>query len=388
MNIGIIGGGRACSIILDAFKQLNDIFIKVVSDTRDDGSGVIRAKQLNIEVDKEMHRVLARTDIDLMIELTGNADVRKTIVEAVGGRMDVMTSGAAKIMVEMINHSESLRKSAESEKVRSDEVLALAERNAKSLALSSDGMQMISQKMHHSSEETMQHSDLMLDLASKVTKEIESVSAASEETSAASREVYTSTQKASQLASAAVQVGDVATTKMQQLNVSSVEISDVIKVISSIAGQTNLLALNATIEAARAGEAGKGFAVVANEVKVLARETAKATDDIGKKIAMIQRDTKGAADAISEISGVIKSMADITKSIEIAVQEQNAASEEISRNMAEAVRHTRQISDGIRTVSDLAKGANKEAVAAEQSVGELNKIAEELKKTVVSRVAV
>src|SRR6202000_3305836 len=107
---------------------------------------------------------------------------------------------------------------------------------------------------------------------------------------------------------------------VSKLGESSVEIGEVVKVITSIAQQTNLLALNATIEAARAGEAGKGFAVVANEVKELAKEAAKATEDIGRKIEAIQTDTKGAVEAIQQIGGVINQINDISNTIASAVE--------------------------------------------------------------------
>ena len=123
---------------------------------------------------------------------------------------------------------------------------------------------------------------------------------------------------------------------VKKLGESSQEIGNVIKVITSIAQQTNLLALNATIEAARAGEAGKGFAVVANEVKELAKQTAKATEDIGQKIDAIQGDTKGAVKAIEEIGTIINQINDISNSIASAVEEQTVTTNEIGRSVTEA----------------------------------------------------
>jgi len=130
---------------------------------------------------------------------------------------------------------------------------------------------------------------------------------------------------------------------VSKLGESSTEIGQVIKVITSIAQQTNLLALNATIEAARAGEAGKGFAVVANEVKELAKETAKATEDISRKIEAIQTDSKAAVDAIASISGVINQINEISCTIATAVEEQNATTNEMSRNVSEAAHGSSEI---------------------------------------------
>ena len=120
-----------------------------------------------------------------------------------------------------------------------------------------------------------------------------------------------------------------------------------IKLINGIAEQTNLLALNATIEAARAGEAGKGFAVVASEVKELAQETARATEDISRRVEAIQADTAGAVEAIGQISAVIGEINDFQATIAAAVEEQTATSNEMNRNVAEAAGGTRDITAAI-----------------------------------------
>ena len=152
--------------------------------------------------------------------------------------------------------------------------------------------------------------------------------------------------------------------------------------ITSIAEQTNLLALNATIEAARAGEAGKGFAVVANEVKELANQTAKATDEISSKIQAIQTDTEGAVDAIGEISMVINQINDISNTIASAVEEQTATTAEISRNVNEAATGSEEISRNISGVAqaaqDTSAGIDRNQVAA----NELADMAAELQKLV------
>jgi len=160
-----------------------------------------------------------------------------------------------------------------------------------------------------------------------------------------------------------------------KLGESSEEIGKVVKLITSIAQQTNLLALNATIEAARAGEAGKGFAVVANEVKELAKETAKATEDISRKIEAIQGDTKGAVQAIGEISAVINQINDISNTIATAVEEQTATTNEMGRNMAEAAKGSSEIARNIAGVAEAARSTSTGAGETNTAAGELARMA-------------
>jgi methyl-accepting chemotaxis protein len=145
-----------------------------------------------------------------------------------------------------------------------------------------------------------------------------------------------------------------------------------------IADQTKLLALNATIEAARAGEAGKGFAVVANEVKELAKETAKATEDISRKIEAIQGDTKGAVAAIGQISSVIVQINDIQNTIASAVEEQSATTNEISRNLAEAAHGSTDITRNIGGVAEAARSTTAGATDTQKSAQSLERMSAEL----------
>jgi methyl-accepting chemotaxis protein len=159
-----------------------------------------------------------------------------------------------------------------------------------------------------------------------------------------------------------------------------VEIGKVIKVITSIAQQTNLLALNATIEAARAGEAGKGFAVVANEVKELAKETAKATEEIGQKIEAIQGDSKAAVLAIGEISSIINQINDVSNTIASAVEEQTATTNEIGRNVSEAARGTTEIARNITGVATAAQNTTNGAMDTQKAAVALSEMATSLQR--------
>ena len=171
---------------------------------------------------------------------------------------------------------------------------------------------------------------------------------------------------------------------VKKLGESSQEIGKVIKVITSIAQQTNLLALNATIEAARAGEAGKGFAVVANEVKELAKQTARATEEIGQKIEAIQTDAKGAVNAIEEIGAIINQINDISNSIASAVEEQTVTTSEIGRSVSEASKGVNDIAKNIGGVALAARNTTQGANDTQAAARELSQMSGRL-QTVISR---
>jgi len=184
------------------------------------------------------------------------------------------------------------------------------------------------------------------------------------------------------VATSAVKVAEKTNTTVAKLGESSVEIGKVIKVITSIAQQTNLLALNATIEAARAGEAGKGFAVVANEVKELAKETAKATEDISQKIDAIRTDTKESVEAIAQISTIINQINDISNTIASAVEEQTATTNEMTRNITEAAKGSSEIAQNITGVATAAKSTTEGATNTSKAASELSKMSMELQQAV------
>jgi len=253
---------------------------------------------------------------------------------------------------------------------------------ARTVSQSSENMAGINKDMAHNAEETSAQANVVSAASEQVTRNVQTVATGAEEMGASIREIAQNANRAARVASTAVQVAQRTNETVTKLGDSSTEIGQVLKVITSIAEQTNLLALNATIEAARAGEAGKGFAVVANEVKELANQTAKATEDIGMKIEAIQADTHKSVEAIEEITQVINEINDISSAIASAVEEQSATAAEIGRNVTEAATGSTEITRNITAVAKAASDTMKGVKIVRQSADELANVARILQNLV------
>jgi methyl-accepting chemotaxis protein len=202
---------------------------------------------------------------------------------------------------------------------------------------------------------TQQLSTMVAAASEQTSANVQGVAAASEQLSSTVSEIGRQVQESSSIAGQAVTQATKTNDRVTELSRSADRIGDVIGLINTIAGQTNLLALNATIEAARAGDAGKGFAVVAQEVKALADQTAKATNEIATQIASMQSATQDAVIAIQEIAGTINKMSEISGAIAAAVEQQGATTQEISRNVMEAAKGTSEVASSI---TDVSRGAS------------------------------
>jgi methyl-accepting chemotaxis protein len=210
---------------------------------------------------------------------------------------------------------------------------------------------------------TQQLAGMVTSASEEASANVQSVASAAEEMSGSVTEIGRQVQESSRIAAEAVSQAQKTDARITELSSAASRIGDVVKMITAIAEQTNLLALNATIEAARAGEAGRGFAVVASEVKALASQTAKATDEIGMQIAAMQTATQDSVGAIKEIGGTIGRIAEIATTIAAAVEEQGAATQEISRNVHQAAQGTAQVATNI---TDVNRGANETGSASAQ----------------------
>jgi methyl-accepting chemotaxis protein len=244
------------------------------------------------------------------------------------------------------------------------------------------GLQGSAKQMAAMAAETSAQVTTVASAAEQASCNVQTVASASEELSASINEISSQVEHSRMIAGRAEEEAKQTTGLIERLSENVGSIGQILSLITDIASQTNLLALNATIEAARAGDAGKGFAVVAGEVKNLAKQTARATDEIGTKIAAVQNGTADAVKAIQLITQVVNEMGGISASVAAAVQQQTAATGEIARNVDQAATGTQEVSRNIGGVEIAARQTGQAAGQISESSSELSKHADVLKRDV------
>jgi methyl-accepting chemotaxis protein len=251
--------------------------------------------------------------------------------------------------------------------------------DADGVASASTEMSAVSGELRATAESTAVRAGQVGSIANDVAESVSAVSVGTEEMSAAIREIASGASQAASVAAEAVDAANTTQQTIGRLGDSSTKIGEVVKVITAIAAQTNLLALNATIEAARAGETGKGFAVVAGEVKELAQETSRATDDIAARVSAIQLDAQAAVSAIDQIGSVIARINDFQATIASAVEEQSATTAEMGRGISQVDTGAQNIAAGISQVTVQAGQTTVAAVSTAQAADEPAETAERLR---------
>lgn len=249
--------------------------------------------------------------------------------------------------------------------VISQEVKAFRDETAQivqALLAASTQLQATSQSAAAAAEETAKQTQVVGAASDQAAQGVGTVATAADEMTKAINEISNRIQESSRIASDAAKSVETSSSAMESLGKSSQEIGQFVKIISAIAQQTNLLALNATIEAARAGESGRGFAVVANEVKELAKQTAKATNEIEQQVARIQGETEQAVRSTRSIATTIAQINDASQSIAASVEEQNAATNEISRAADLAAKSTTEVNRNIAHISEAATESSRGSI--------------------------
>jgi methyl-accepting chemotaxis protein len=255
-----------------------------------------------------------------------------------------------------------------------DEFQAAVGHIVDTVSTASSGLESAARTLTKTAETTQQLSGVVASASEDASSNVQSVATAAEEMAGSVNEIARQVHESSRIAAEAVNQAGKTDARITALSQAANRIGDVVKLITAIAEQTNLLALNATIEAARAGEAGKGFAVVAQEVKALAAQTAKATDEIGTQIASMQSATQESVAAIKEIGGTIGRISEIANAIAAAVEQQGAATQEISRNVQQAAQGTAQVATNI---TDVNRGASETGTASSQVLSSAQSLAHE-----------
>lgn len=323
----------------------------------------------------------------LLLLIIGNGIIRKGILlrlDEVSAVLRFMETGDLSKRLNTSKHTEigKMAQALNSALQKLSAAMQTIRTNAESVADASEQMKRESKTMGSATEQTSAQAGVASDGAKLVSQNVQTLAAGSEEMGATIKEISNNAAVAARVAEDASRMAEAARVSINKLGASGEQIGNIIRMITAIADQTNLLALNATIEAARAGEAGKGFAVVAGEVKELAKETAKASDEITEKIKSIQAETSGSVKLIGEITETVQRIRDIQTTIASAVEEQSITTAEMSSNIAQVARGSVEIARNVEVVATASSETNRSAGTVLQASEDLAGLSYELKSLV------
>ena len=303
----------------------------------------------------ESIEALGRQEYDKEVQGQERTDEAGSIARALEGFRENLKRIKILEQEQMEAERRASRERAEARRQMADEFEGSVGEIVNTVGASAQEMEATSQEMTRVAHQTMEQALTVANAAGDASRNVATVASASEELSSSISEISSQVQRSAEIANQAVGQSEEANQRVRSLVSAAERIGEVVTLITDIAEQTNLLALNATIEAARAGDAGKGFAVVASEVKNLAKQTARATDEISQQITAIQTETQSSVTAIEGIGDTINSINDIAATIAAAVEEQGAATQEIARSVQQAAAGTNEVTDnisGVRTASE------------------------------------
>ena len=307
---------------------------------------------------------------------------RKDEVGTLAGTLETFKEKGLETRRLQAEMAESERRSAEERRAAlhrlADQFEASVSSAVAMVASAATELQSNAQSLSAIAEQSRAQATTVASATEQTSANVQTVAASAEEMTSSIGEITRRVGQSADIARAATAKAEATNATIQTLAEQAKAIGDVVRLISDIASQTNLLALNATIEAARAGEAGKGFAVVASEVKTLATQTAKATDEIAARIGAIQQATGGAVEATNEIARIIAEINDISTTIAAAVEEQDAATREIARNVQQAAQGTQEIAETITDVQRAAAETGTSATHVLSASSELSRESERL----------